>query len=64
MESDEHRTHLLEMAGLPEHLFSNPVWHALHTKHRHFAISAGQACRYPADVAPFSAVARAERDRV
>ncbi len=44
------------MAGLPEHLFSNPVWHALHTRHRHFAISAGHACRYPADVSPFSAV--------
>src|SRR5271165_1988111 len=45
------------MAGLPEHLFSNPVWHALETKHRHFAIAAEQAQRYPADVAPFVAVA-------
>jgi len=45
------------MAGLPENLFANPVWHALHTKHRHFAISAGQARRYPVDVAPFVAVA-------
>jgi predicted GNAT family acetyltransferase len=45
------------MTDLPESLFANPVWHALHTKHRHFAISAGDACRYPADVAPFVAVA-------
>jgi len=45
------------MAGLPEYLFANPVWHALETKHRDFAIAAGQARRYPADVAPFAAVA-------
>ncbi len=40
-----------------QNLFANPAWHALHTMHRHFAISAGDACRYPADVAPFAAVA-------
>lgn len=45
------------MSDLPEDLFANPVWHALHTRHRHFAESAGDACRYPADVAPFAAVA-------
>ena len=45
------------MAGLPEKLFANPVWHALGTKHRHFAIACGEARRYPADVAPFAAVA-------
>jgi predicted GNAT family acetyltransferase len=45
------------MMDLPERLFLNPVWHALHTKHRHFAVAAGEACRYPADVAPFAAVA-------
>jgi predicted GNAT family acetyltransferase len=45
------------MNDLPENLFANPVWHALRTKHRRFAISAGDACRYPADVAPFAAVA-------
>jgi GNAT superfamily N-acetyltransferase len=44
------------MTDLPENLFANPVWHALQTKHRHFAISSGEACRYPADVAPFAAV--------
>ena len=46
------------MGDLPESLFANPVWHALQTKHRHFAESAGDACRYPADVAPFGAVAK------
>jgi GNAT superfamily N-acetyltransferase len=45
------------MTGLPGNLFANPVWHALQTKHRRFAVSAGLACRYPADVAPFVAVA-------
>jgi ribosomal protein S18 acetylase RimI-like enzyme len=45
------------MTDLPESLFANPVWSALHTRHRHFALSAGDACRYPADVAPFAAVA-------
>jgi len=44
-------------SDLTESLFANPVWHALQTKHRHFAVSAGDACRYPADVAPFAAVA-------
>jgi predicted GNAT family acetyltransferase len=44
------------MTDLPERLFLNPVWHALHTRHRHFALEAGEACRYPADVAPFAAV--------
>ena len=44
------------MTDLPERLFLNPVWHALHTKHRDFALEAGEACRYPADVAPFAAV--------
>jgi ribosomal protein S18 acetylase RimI-like enzyme len=42
---------------LPETLFLNPVWHALHGPHRHLAIVAGSACRYPADVCPFAAVA-------
>src|ERR1700677_4775354 len=37
--------------------FRNPVWHALHGPHRHLAIGGGAACRYPADVAPFAAVA-------
>jgi GNAT superfamily N-acetyltransferase len=45
------------MLDLPEDLFASPVWTALHTRHRHFAISAGEACRYPAGVVPFAAVA-------
>ena len=45
------------MPGLPETLFANPVWHALETRHCHLAISGGNARRYPADVAPFVAVA-------
>ena len=49
------------MTDLPAALFTNPVWHALQTKHRHFAVCAGEACRYPADVAPFAAVATPSR---
>jgi ribosomal protein S18 acetylase RimI-like enzyme len=45
------------MDTLPEDLFSDPVWHALHSKHRHLAILGDRACRYPRDVAPFAAVA-------
>lgn len=45
------------MTDLPENLFADPVWHALHTAQRRFATCAGDACRYPADVAPFAAVA-------
>lgn len=45
------------MDHLPERLFGNPVWHALQTKHRHLAVSEGNASRYPADVVPFAAVA-------
>jgi ribosomal protein S18 acetylase RimI-like enzyme len=42
---------------LPEALFSNPVWHALNGPHRHLGVVTGSAARYPADVAPFAAVA-------
>jgi predicted GNAT family acetyltransferase len=44
------------MNDLPASLFANPAWHALQTRHRHLAVSAGDACRYPAEVAPFAAV--------
>jgi len=44
------------MTELPEALFLNPVWHALHGPHRHLAIVEGGACRYPADVCPFAAI--------
>ncbi|HTX23345.1 MAG TPA: GNAT family N-acetyltransferase [Steroidobacteraceae bacterium] len=46
------------MTALPAALFSNPVWHALHGPHRHLALDGGEAWRYPADVAPFAALAR------
>ena len=45
------------MADLPARSFLNPVWSSLGTRHRHFAIERGAARRYPADVAPFVAVA-------
>src|ERR1700690_2684169 len=45
------------MTDLPASLFANPAWHALQTKHRHLAVCAGNVCRYPAEVAPFVAVA-------
>jgi GNAT superfamily N-acetyltransferase len=45
------------MPELPESLFANPVWHALQTTHRSLALTHGDACRYPADVAPFAALA-------
>jgi ribosomal protein S18 acetylase RimI-like enzyme len=43
------------MSDLPESLFANPVWHALHTKHRKFAAFTKDACRYSSAVAPFAA---------
>jgi predicted GNAT family acetyltransferase len=42
---------------LPDNLFADPIWPALHGPHRHLAIGAGPACRYPADVAVFAALA-------
>jgi hypothetical protein len=48
--------HLQPNDNLPESLFLNPVWHALHAKHRRFGNSTVDACRYPADVVPFAAV--------
>lgn len=48
------------MTELPEELFANPVWHALHGKHRKFAKCAGDACRYPAEVVPLAAISAPE----
>jgi ribosomal protein S18 acetylase RimI-like enzyme len=48
---------MAELMEMPTDVFANPVWHALQTKHRRFAISAGEAYRYPGDVAPFAAMA-------
>jgi ribosomal protein S18 acetylase RimI-like enzyme len=45
------------MSDLPQSLYLNPVWHSLRGPHRHLAIDGGDACRYPADVTPFAALA-------
>ncbi len=45
------------LTTLPDQLFLNPVWTALETDHRHLAVVAGEASRYPAEVAPFAALA-------
>jgi GNAT superfamily N-acetyltransferase len=45
------------MTTLPESLFLNPVLTALQTTHAHFAITSGEAARYPAAVTPFAAIA-------
>jgi hypothetical protein len=44
------------MSELPETLFLNPVWHALHGPHRRLAVIEGCACRYPSNVSPFAAI--------
>jgi len=41
---------------LPDALFANPIWHALRSVHLPFRIGTGEACRYPAAVAPFVAI--------
>jgi predicted GNAT family acetyltransferase len=50
----------MRMNELPEELFANPVWHALHGKHRNFAKCTGDACRYPAEVVPLAAISARE----
>jgi len=42
-------------AARPEHSLDRPVWSALTTRHRHFALGDGTAWRYPGAVAPFTA---------
>ncbi len=42
---------------MPAEAFADPIWNALQTSHQHLALSHGLACKYPADVAPFAAVA-------
>ncbi len=41
------------------HPLDNPLWQSLRTRHAALAIVNGGAARYPADVAPFAAVANA-----
>jgi len=45
------------MTGMPEHALDNPIWSALTTAQSHFAVGGPHAKRYPAEVAPFIAVA-------
>ncbi|MFE7171687.1 GNAT family N-acetyltransferase [Streptomyces sp. NPDC057616] len=42
---------------MSSHILDNPAWAALTGPHAHFAEQVGRAARYPADVAPFHAVA-------
>ena len=44
------------------HPLDNPLWQSLTSRHARLAIVNGQAARYPADVAPFAAVANAGAD--
>lgn len=37
--------------------FADPIWNALQSSHQHLALTHGLACKYPAEVAPFAAVA-------
>ena len=46
------------MDDLPTELFTDPVWHALNTRHSHLAVIDGDARRYAVDVAPFAALAK------
>ena len=46
------------MDNLPAELFTDPVWHALNTRHSHLAVIDGDARRYAVDVAPFAALAK------
>jgi len=46
------------MHELPQDLFTDPVWHALNTRHSHLALIEGDARRYRVDVAPFAALAK------
>jgi len=45
------------MAPNPAHPLDHPVWAALGTQHRGFALGEGVARRYPVQVAPFAAMA-------
>jgi ribosomal protein S18 acetylase RimI-like enzyme len=46
------------MDDLPTELFTDPVWHALNTRHSHLAVIEGDARRYPVNVAPFATLAK------
>jgi ribosomal protein S18 acetylase RimI-like enzyme len=41
----------------PDDPFANAIWNALHTSHRHLALTNGLALKYPVDIAPFACLA-------
>jgi len=47
----------MSIHALDQSVLDNPAWAALRGAHRHFAETNGLAARYPADVAPFHALA-------
>ena len=47
----------MNVHALDRSVLDNPAWASLAGAHRHFADRHGQAARYPADVAPFHALA-------
>jgi ribosomal protein S18 acetylase RimI-like enzyme len=44
------------------HPLDNPIWTSLTTRHQHLARRDGKAVRYPAEIAPFVAVERADAE--
>jgi len=46
------------MDTLPAELFTDPIWHALTSKHSHLAVIEGDARRYRVNVAPFATLAK------
>ncbi len=40
----------------PDDPFANAIWNALHTTHRHLALTHDRALKYPADIAPFACI--------
>jgi GNAT superfamily N-acetyltransferase len=47
----------LKISRMSQNALDNPIWSALTTAHSHFALGGPHAKRYPAEVAPFIAVA-------
>lgn len=47
---------------MPLHPLDNPIWASLTSRHRACARRAGNAARYPAEIAPFAAAAQADGD--
>lgn len=47
---------------MAEHVLDNPIWESLRTRHRGIALTHGEVARYPARIAPFMGVPRADVD--